>query len=285
MTGLPANPPPAPPPPAREPAAVRAYFAFDAAFRRAGALLQATHDGVWLGVLGRDDLHALDQWFYERNASYHQDAHNLRGLFPWEETALESFGGCGRIGLIGAGGGREVLALSRMGYEVDAYECNPQLVDFANGFLPRHGCAARVRHLSRDAAPEAETPFDGMILGWSAYTLIPGRAHRIRLLRQLRPLVKPGGPILLSFFTRARDGVQTRVSAAVANGIRALLRRERVERGDALSPNFVHYFVAKEIGAELREAGWDPRTFTPHGTGSRDSGWAIALARDPAPPA
>lgn len=265
-------------PAARTPVRVRAFFGVSAAWKNAGAVLQAVYDGVWLGVLGRADLHAIDERFYDRNAPYHGDAHNLGGLFPWEEAALEAFGGCRRVLVIGAGGGREVLALARRGLEVEGYECNAALVAYAREFLPRQGCAAPVRHLPRDEVPAAGEPFDGVILGWSAYTLIPGRAHRISLLRRLRPLVRAGGPVLLSFGTRATDGPRFRVSAVVANGIRAVLRRERVEPGDALAPNFVHYFSAAEIAAELREAGWTPQRFTPHGSGGRDSGWAIGVA-------
>lgn len=270
------------PPPARRarpPALVRAYFGVSRAWRKAGALLQATHDGVWLGVLGREALHHVDESFYDQNAGYHGDAHNLRGLFPWEEAALaEAFGGCRRVLVLGAGGGREVLALSRRGYQVEGYECNRALVEYAEGFLPRQSCAARVRHLPRDEAPVAREPFDGIVLGWSAYMLIAGRAHRVALLRKLRPLVRPGGPILLSFFTRDGDGPRFRVSARVANAARALLGRERAEVGDALAPNFVHYFTQGEIAAELREAGFEPRRFHPQGPGPRDSGWAIGIA-------
>lgn len=282
MSELP-PPPASPTPPARAriPAVVRAYGAASGGWGRAAALMQAMYEGVWLGLLRRSDLYAVDERFYDGNASYHDDAHNLRGLFPWEATALESFAGCRRLLVIGAGGGREVLALSRLGHEVEGYECNEALVAFAADFLPRQGCPARVRHLARDAVPAAGEPFDGIILGWSAYTLIPGRAHRIDLLRRLRPLARPGAPLLLSFFTRGGDGPRVRVSSGVANAIRSVLGRERVDRGDGLAPNFVHYFTSREIGAELRDAGWESKRYTAHGSGSRDSGWAIGTAPDP----
>lgn len=271
------------PPRGRAPALVRAYAGASFAWTRAGVLLQAVFEGAWLGLLRREDLHDVDERFYHRNAPYKTDAHNLRGLFTWEEQAIgEAFGGCRRILVLGAGGGREVLALARRGHEVTGYECNPALADFAAEFLPRQDCAARVHYLPRDAAPPApDEPYDGIILGWGAYMLIPGRAHRVDLLRRLRALVHPGGPILLSFFTRAGDGPRVRVSAAVANAVRTVLRRERIERGDALSPNFVHYFVAKEVAAELREAGWTPDRYTPAGSGARDSAWAVGRAGGP----
>jgi SAM-dependent methyltransferase len=279
MSELPAVPAPVPPAVRRRvPLTVRVYGAASFAWTRASVVLQGVYEGAWLGLLRRADLHLVDERFYDRNASYHDDAHNLRGLLPWETEALEFFGGCRRLLLIGAGGGREVLALSRLGYEVEGYECNRALAAFADGFLPRHGSAARVHYLPRDQAPPAGEPFDGVILGWSSYTLIAGRAHRIDLLRRLLPLARPGGPILLSFFTRGGDTPRFRISSAVANAIRTVLRRERAEPGDALMPNFVHYFVSREIGTELREAGWEPVRFTPSGSGVRDSAWAIGVA-------
>jgi SAM-dependent methyltransferase len=278
MSGLPSAPRPSAPPAPRAPIGVRAYFAVSQVWTRTGALLQALFDGVWLGVLGRESLYRIDERFYDRHASYNGDAHNLRGLFGWEEAALDdAFGGCRRLLVLGAGGGREVLALARRGCEADGYECNRALVDYAAEFLPRHGCAATVRYLARDEVPAADAPYDGVIIGWSAYMLIPGRDRRISLLRRLLPLVRPGGPILLSFWTRRGDGVRFRVSAAVANLLRVPFRRERVETGDALQPNYVHYFTAPELAAELREAGWEPHRYTPAGSGSRDSAWAIGL--------
>jgi SAM-dependent methyltransferase len=293
MSEHPAAAAPAPlPAPQREraPLPVRLYSGASYVWTRAAVLLQAVFEGTWLGLLRRTDLYRVDEHFYDHNAPYHTDAHNLRGLLTWEETAVaEEFGAGGRLLVLAAGGGREVLALSKQGYEVVGYECNQALVDFAARFLPEQGCGARVHYLPRDAAPPAPAePFDGIILGWGAYMLIPGRAHRIDLLRRLRPMVKPGGPILLSFFTRGGDGPRFRIAAAVANGIRAVLRRERAERGDALAPNFVHYFVGKEVGEELREAGWGPKRYNAHGPGARDSGWAIGVAppaAEPAPPA
>jgi hypothetical protein len=265
----------------RAPAMVRGYLGASSGWRRLGGWLQAAFDGVWLGLLHPDHLHAIDEHFYDGNRTYHSDAHNQRGLFPWEEAALEqSFASCRRLLVIAAGGGREVLTLSQRGYEVVGYECNQGLVDYAAEFLPRQGCAAPVHPLPRGEVPPATEPFDGVILGWGAYTLMPGSASRIDFLRRLRPLMVEGAPILLSFYSREeRHERRMRASAAVANGARALLRRARAEVGDALQPNFFHYFTSAEIARELREAGFEPDRYRPSGTGVRDSGWAVGLAR------
>jgi hypothetical protein len=53
-------------------------------------------------------------------------------------------------------------------------------------------------------------------------------------------------------------------------------RRERVQPGDALVPNFAHYFTKRELEQELSEAGFETRHYRPWGPGPYDSGFAVA---------
>lgn len=261
------------------PLAARVYHAAHRLWARAGRPAEAAHTGAWLGVLSREALHAVDQAFYERSTSYRDDRHNLRGLFGWERAALEAhFPAAGRVLVVGAGGGREVLALSRMGYAAEGFECNPALVDYAARLLARERCAGTVAYVPRDRAPEGGGPYDAGVVGWSAYMLIAGRERRVDFLRQLRPLLGPGAPLLLSFFTRPGDTPRLRAVHRRAARIRRLLRREPAELGDDLAPNFVHRFVEAEVAAELAAAGFRLASFTPEGPGPHDSGWAVGIA-------
>lgn len=240
------------------PRSVRWYLASRRGLVKVFRAVQVVLDGVWLGALGRPALHALDAYCYERWPEYRQDEYNRSGLLDWETAVVEShFAHCRRILLIGAGGGREVLALSRLGYEVEAYECHPELVSWANGFLEREGATARVRPLERDAAPRPEVPCDGIVVGWGAYMLIRGRARRTALLADLRALVEEGTPLLLSFYHRAAAARRFALTARVANVVRRPLGNERVEVGDALGPNFVHHFTPAEVRSELEEARFE----------------------------
>jgi hypothetical protein len=248
--------------------------------RRAYGYVDATAAGVALGVMDRRHLHALDRLYYDRAASYHGEAHNLRGLFPWEEAAVEGwFGGCRSLVVVGAGGGREVLALSRRGFEVDGYECNARLVEVAGALLPAQGCTARVLPLERDAVPPPERRYDGLMAGWSAYMLIPGRAARIRFLRGMAALAEPGAPLLLSFFTRSADAPRFKRIAAVAGPLRRLRRAEPVDEGDDLTPNYVHRFTEAEVRREMDAGGFDLVRYQPEGRTGYDSGWAVGRLR------
>lgn len=258
----------------------RSYLRLEYLWRRARLPAQAAFKGVCLGVMGRRALHAVDEAMYRERPIYHTAEHNTRGWFDWEQEALAHFPSSGRIAVIGAGGGREVLALARQGHEAVGYECNPALVATAERLLAEQALGARasVALLPRDAVPAADRPFDAVIVGWSAYMLIIGSEARIRFLRGIRQMVDPGAPVLISFFTREGDGAYLRTVARVAGPLRRLLRREPVEMGDNLSPNYVHHFTRDEVERELRAGGFRMAAFSPQGNGAYASGFAVGLA-------
>jgi hypothetical protein len=265
--------------PDRPRALVRFFLWEQAQWSRLQRVLNAVHTGVWLGVLSRETLQEADEAHFRATASYNNETHNLRGLFDWEARAVaDFFGGRGRIGVIAAGAGREVLALSRQGFQAEGFECNPGLVAYAADLLPRHGCGAAVRLIARDATPAGAGPYDGVIVGWGAYMLIAGRARRIRFLRDLHPLLTEGSPVLLSFFTRPAHSPRLAHTYRVARLLRRVLRREPPDLGDDLAPMFVHRFSEAELVSELAEAGFTLARFTPEGRGPYDSGWAVAYA-------
>jgi hypothetical protein len=240
--------------------------------------VDGVNTGIWLGLLSRAHLEAVDELHYHGSSTYNGEPHNLRGLMDWEEAAIGGFfGGRTRLVVLGAGGGREVLALERRGFQVDGFECNPALVEFAGGFLPRHGAVGTVRFLPRDTTP-AEGGYDGIIMGWGSYMLIAGRARRIEQLRRLRALVPEGSPLLLSFFTRPDVLLKLKAEYRVARVIRRLLRREPPEFGDDLIPMYIHRFDVAEIRAEMAEAGFRLARYEPEGRRQHDAGWAVGIA-------
>jgi len=156
------------------------------------------------------------------------------------------------------GGGREQLALARRGLDTTGFDCLEALLPTCRGLLAEEGLEAAVV-----AAPASEVPpglggFDGVVVGWGAYTHIPGRARRVRFLDQLRRVLPPGGPLLVSFMTREEDSPSYRAIAAIANVVRRLrLSREPAEIGDTMHDTFDHHFKREEIEVELDAAGFD----------------------------
>ena len=243
---------------------VRVFFSSQRLFERASRVAAACFVGLWLGVLTKERLHAIDEEYYTRSRSglpgehnYHDMEYNRRGLWEWEERALaEHFAEGGRFILIGAGGGREVLALLRLGYQVDGFESHPALVAAANDLLQEEGYDPSVDLVQRDEGPNTAKTYDGIIIGWGAYMLVQSRRSRITLLRELRAHTQVHSPILLSFYWRSRTPGDYKISAFLANTIRRITHREPVDVGDWLAPNYVHLFTRDEVASELSEGGF-----------------------------
>ncbi len=268
----------------------RLYTASFTALQSGHLLIRSLLVGFWMGVLRHDRLHQLDESYYNQSRMYFDDAYNRRGLWSWEtETVTRHFKPGGRVMVLGAGGGREVLALRRAGFEAIGFECNAQFAEYAADLLRREGFradddSALARVVPRDEAPSDGTLYDGAIIGWGAYMLVAGRKRRIALLRQIHAQLPAGAPLLVSFYSRDSDNLHFRISAGFGNFWRRLLRRERLEIGDNLTPNFVHYFNKSEITNELNEVGFKIALY--HGMNQKqdqdDYGYAVAFVQTPA---
>lgn len=218
--------------------------------------------GLWLGLLSRDDLHRIDRRYYRRSRTFNDPEFTLGGLFGWETEALDRhFRNCRNLVLLGAGAGRELHALLDRGFEVDAYECNGDLREAGNQLLDEHGLPVTIGSMERDRCPPLETTYDGVILGWGMLQLIQGRDTRRALLRSLRAAVAADAPLLLSFYLMSGPDRRYRIAYRVGTAVRALLRRDRPDFGDDLSPGFAHFYTRQSLQDDLEQTGWHLRFF------------------------
>ena len=251
---------------------VRLYFAGDRLLRAFTYRFQMVHIGIWLGLLTRGQLYAVGKQHYSFDRMYWTDEYNKQGLWDWERNFVtRDFPGCKRILLAAAGGGREVIALRQRGIEVEAFESDPGLVRFANDLLGREEMVPDIRSAPWDGCPEFDRECDGIIVGWGAYPHIRGRAKRISFLQDLRSRVIKESPILLSFCLRVESSNYFRGIARTGNVLTCMLRREPIEVGDSLVPNYVHFFTMAEVESEMQEAGFELVSFDkiqgPHAVG------------------
>ena len=245
---------------------------------RTGRAVHAAVAGAWLARLTTAELVALDEAFYDLDALYRTDAWNERGLFGWERAAIASFDPGSRIVVPGCGGGREVLALLRAGFDAVGYEPHRDLAGYAERFLAAHEHPNRAHPAPRDAFPPGATP-DGVLVGWGAYSLIAGSRARIAFLAAARTALRPGGAIIVSGFHHERHRPVDRLAVAIANRGRARRALEPVELGDTLAPNRVHVFTTAELAAELGAAGL--RQAAVERVDEPVAGYAYAIGRAP----
>lgn len=213
--------------------------------------------GFWLGVMGEKSMNYSDVLHYHRGSKYTDDNYNLSGLFRWEQAAIEKyFTNVKNILLIGAGGGRETIALSKMGYKVDSYDCNKALVEYGNAFLQKHGIKSELEYLPRDTVPTEVRKYDGIVIGWGAYSHIRGRKNRLSFLEKLQPFLDKEAPLMISFLLTGERTRQDKIVKRVADFFRIFSKQGKTDLGDGLMLEFVHYFTEEEIKNELMEAGY-----------------------------
>lgn len=243
------------------PLSLRSYMVARDGINAIAGTLNAVGCGVSLGLLNRDELDRVDEFYYNTVEQYCDDDYNRSGLWGWEQRAFaQFFAKCRRMIVVSAGGGREVLALLKQGIIAHGFECNAKLVANANRLLVAEGFSEGVHQCARGTWPnivgDESSPYDGAILGWGAYSLIQGRAHRIALLRDAHRQLKNGDPLLLSFLHRNGRERRFRVTTQIGNAFRRLRRVDLLDEGDDLRPNFIHYFTEHELHDELEQGGF-----------------------------
>lgn len=220
--------------------------------------LYAIISGFWLGVMSEESLDLADERYYCQIKKYSNDRYNSFGLFRWEEVVIKShFSNAKNFLLIAAGGGREALALAKMGFVVDSYECNSKLIESGNILLQKNGIDKKISYLPRNAVPSEIKIYDGIIIGWAAYTHIRGHNQRLAFIQKLHQFLKNSeSALMVSFEVRRSPSEQEKVIKFVSNIFRCLSHRDKVELGDRLIPVFAHYFSEDEIKKEFVKAGY-----------------------------
>ena len=257
---------------------VKNFDRADRWFNRLGRFASAMHEGFWLGCLNADELNAVTAEHFDQSQYYASTEHNLSGFFGWEKSVLDQFFRRGsRILVAGAGGGREVLALRKTGFDAEGFECSAPLVRASEQIFDRLGEAKYVTLCEPDRVPQGPRIYDGLVVGWTVYTHIPTTARRVAFLQALSERALPGSPLLVSFFARQSRASDDALVHRTARLWRFLLRgrKEPVEMGDRISyARFVHSFTRDEVEAELRAAGFRSALHGAEG----DLGYTVGVA-------
>ena len=239
--------------------------------------MRATHECFWLGCLSADDLNAVTEAHFGESQSYASREHNLSGFFSWETSALHHYFRPGsRILLAAAGGGREVIALRKAGFDAEGFECNLPLVRASQTIFDQVGEPRYVTLCDPDSVPPGPPAYDGLIVGWTAYTHILTKLRRIAFLQALRQRALQHSPLLVSFFARSSSRDEA-IVYRMARLCRFFLRgrREPLELGDRLSyARYVHAFASDELQAELNIPGFQ----VVHCSIEGNSGQAVGVA-------
>ena len=256
------------------PLKINLYLDLNEKIKESPAWLKAIFKGFWLGILSRRELRLADRIYYEQTSNYCDESYNKSGFLDWERKVfLKFFQSCQTILVAAIGGGRETIALNRIGFDVDGFECNRQLFEFAEKLFEREKIEGEFRLAPPDAVWHFGKIYDGAIIGWGTYMLIQGRARRIDFLRKMRRQMREEAPLLVSFYAHFYDRDYFKRLLSAANFFRRLLLREQLEFGDDLLDTYVHWFTPEEIASEFAAAGFYLEFFSDY-----EYGHAVGIA-------
>lgn len=220
--------------------------------------------GILPALLSPDELTALTRTYYNRSyggleREFRADGYKWT-LDNWEATvAAKHMVSKGLVVVLGAGLGRESIALAEHGHRVLGLDNNYEGLQIAgarasSSHLPVHFVQADFRRL-----PVGEGRADYVFLSGVMYSAIPDRQQRQECIREFRSTLRSDGKIVLNFLLSHEW--QDRSHRWIHTCNQWLLKlpgsNQAYQRGDFCSHgHFMHAFLDEtEIRSELTEAG------------------------------
>jgi SAM-dependent methyltransferase len=174
---------------------------------------------------------------------------------------------------IGCAAGRFCFAVHERGHRVIG-------VDLAEPMVREAVALARERHASMafgvmdaQALGLRDASFDAALMLGSVLSHVPGRPARLRTLREAHRVLTPGGTLLIETQSRASSLRHRAFFAAMTwarRALQAIGRRPAWEIGDRFGVEvsgagpgkrvYFHMYAPDELEADLREAGFEPRS-------------------------
>jgi SAM-dependent methyltransferase len=181
-------------------------------------------------------------------------------LEGWEEAVLARHKmTSGTVLVLGAGVGRESIALAQRGFLVVGLDINRESLCVASQQSAANGLKPLFAQGDFLAIPIGAVQVDYIFMSGIMYSSIPGRQRRQAWLRSLRPCMNKNGLLVLNFLVAREMGTKTHRLVHRLN--RWLIRlpgaNQLYQFGDTCSQNhFLHGFLdEEEIRSELRDAG------------------------------
>jgi SAM-dependent methyltransferase len=204
-------------------------------------------------VLTPAEIVRLNRTHFENPRYFSQ----LEELSPREQAAIPRLPQ-GEVLCLGCGAGREALALAKLGFRVFGVDHSRGQIERAQQRAAALGVSAEFEVMDVTRLSANGRRFDGAVLFTRFYGLVATRAARVRLLKNVREMLRPGGVCLLDVplttpaYRPRRAFPLFRLTALMVGG------NTGVQPGDRMiGEQFFHFFNGpEEIEAEARDAGF-----------------------------
>lgn len=177
-------------------------------------------------------------------------------------TLPRALAGARRVLDLGCGTGRWAVPLAVQGYEVVGIDLSPTLLAQLGRKAAAAGvCVPCVRANLVELDCLADACCDAAICLFSTLGMIRGRANRLRMLRHVARILRPGGRLLVHAHNRWHNCWHAPGRKwLLANFSQALLGRaelgDRVFSDRGVQQLFLHIYSLRELRRELQRAGF-----------------------------
>ena len=166
----------------------------------------------------------------------------------------------GQLLLLGVGGGREAIPLSKMGFQVTGVDSVPEMVEMAKKNAEEKGIkiVGKTQDISKLDVPAGS--YDIVFLSAAMYSCIPTRDRRVEMLKRIWKALKPGGLFVCQFQWGKTSGPSRKGELARKAIAFLTLGNLRYEKGDILwlKVEFVHAFSSEdELKSEFKQGGFE----------------------------
>ncbi len=239
--------------------------------------IEAIQSAIFMGLIDDGAFQTFDTYPFDETKLIDVTGEAEEGLEPWERhVAQEHLTDKRSLLVVAAGGARELIGFSELGFEATGIEYGRDLCDASQRELAIRQSDATIEWSERLHIPFGEQPHEAAFVARKFLSHVHDRHTRIAFLKSIRKTLADDATLIVGYYTRDRDTLSYRAQAFIANSLRRLRGRRdsRVEIGDHLDPSsplFHHHFVWEEVRDELREAGFEAIEHA-----STWFGWAVA---------
>lgn len=180
------------------------------------------------------------------------------GLTDFELTLVSRLYLPAKLLLLGSGGGREAIALTKRGFEVIALDFCPEQIQALHQNAKRH--SVRIQSLLQEMSKldVAHASFDILWMSSIMYSCLPTANMRKHMVNRFTLALRPGGIFVCQFRYEPERVIKKEFLRKLLAWI--TLGNFSYEKGDMIWGNreFIHaFFSEKEVIAEVAPAGFE----------------------------
>jgi len=185
------------------------------------------------------------------------------GLWISEEMVFERvFEKDDRILELGTGTGRIAIGLAEIGFpHVMGIELSTEMVKEARHIARVLELSVYFRQGDATQLKFEDDLYDGAIFGFNGLMQIPGRAERLKALKEIRRVVRPGGALVFTTHDRQNPRHRNFWKEEQKRWNKGQQKAELLEFGDRWEKTehgmlFIHVPAPEEVREDLQATGW-----------------------------